>query len=245
MDNFQLNYTPFTGIVDSSVRKYVTALKKESKQIYKKNCKDSGIQVNPTAFKVIDERCNTALNKINQKADLLHKDTVIKAVKNPNKKDGGLYLIAENKGLLREWEQKGVLDTLSVYRNNLRETRDIDKGKYDSYITRLEYFADNLNPETLDKKMVRTSISNLWNMNFTKIIKGKIAETYTESTKKVAKETGYPNTTFPDSLAEHFAEVREKYTPKKEKTPSIIDYLKDLFTSEKEDKISANKIRVI
>ena len=244
MNNIHNNSPYFTGTVDSSVRKYVTALKKESKEIYRESCKNSGREMNPVAFQVIEERCDSALKKLDRKAFFLHKDTVIKAMKNPRKSDNNLYLVAENKRLIQEWEQKGAIDTLSVYKNNLRETRSTDAGRYDGYITRFEYFADTLNEKTLDKKMVRTSISNLWNLSITKILKGKTAERYTESTKQVASDIGYENKTFPQSLAEHFSAIRERYNPKKENKTSFIDFIKELFTPKKKDKVSQG-IRVI
>lgn len=247
MNNIQFGqgtYSPvFTGKVDSSVKKYVTSMKKEAKKIYNESCDKRGIRRNQAAPKIIDNRCNIALSVLNKKAESLHKDTVIKAVKNPNKKSNGLYLVAENKGLLLEWEQKGAVNTLSVYNNDLRNVKNMTE--YDSYITQFEGLVDNLNQKTLDKKMVRTSISNLWNMNIAKILKGKTAERYTSSTKQVASDIGYENTTFPQSLAEHFSEIREKFSPKEEKNKfSIKEFFKDLFLPQKKDKVS-KEIRII
>lgn len=225
----------FTGRVDSSVNKYVKILKKESKHIYISNCEKNGRKINPVAFRVIDERCDTALGKLFAKAAVLHKDTVIKVAQNPNKSDKGLYLVAENKGLLREWEQKGAVDTVSVYRNNLKDVDNYRIAEYDGYITKFEGLVNNLNPKTLDKKMVRTSISNLWHLSLPKLLKKNYAEKYTQSTQKVARDIKYPNTTFGDSLREHFKSARAVWAPPKQEKNSIIDIIKELFAGKKEE----------
>ena len=223
------NHTRFAGKVDSSVKKYVTSMKKESKKIYIESCQQKNTRLNPTAFRLIDERCNTALSKLTEKAESLHKDTVIKAVKNPDKSDNGLYFVAENKGLTQEWEQKGAVNTLSVYENDLKKPENFRMGVYDTYITRFEGLVNKLNPKTLDKKMVRISISNLWNLSPAKILRGNYAEKRTKSTQKIAKEIGYPNTTFPESLKEHFCSVRESFKPQKEHKPSVVSRIKSFF----------------
>lgn len=204
-------------------------MKKESKKIYIEWCQQKKTFLNPTAFRLIDERCNTALNKLTEKAEALHKDTIIKVAKHPNKSDDGLYFIAENKGLTQEWEQKGAVNTLSIYENNLKKPENFRMGVYDTYITKFEGFVNKLNPKTLDKKMVRISISNLWNLSPAKILRGHYAEKRTKSTQRIAKEIGYPNTTFPKSLKEHFCSVRESFKPQKEYTPSVVSKIKNFF----------------
>lgn len=222
------NSPQFTGKVDSSVNKYVKALKKEAKDIYVQNCKTDGIQMNPIAFRCIDERCDTALARLNQRAALLHKNTVIKAEKNPLCDDKGLYLCAENKRLLQFWEQMGAANTVMMNKNNLREASALGKNDYDMYITRFEGLVKQVNPENLDGKLVRFSIHNLWNLSVPKILKGHYAEKYTSSTQKVAYDIGYENRTFGDSLMEHFTTVREQMRPKKDGL-SLWQQIKNFF----------------
>ena len=224
------NSLQFTGKVDSSVNKYVKVLKREAKEMYVRDCKNRGINQNPTAFRCIDERCNSALAQLNRKAELMHEDTVIKVETNPRKKDSGSYLCVENKHLLQEWEQKGAADAVSVYKNNLREANGINQNSYDRYISRFEGLVSWVNPKKLDAKMVRTSISNLWNLSIPKITRGNFAEKYTNSTKKVAQEIGYENNTFADSLKARFAEVREQFAPKKNGSqPTLWDKIMNFF----------------
>lgn len=228
--NTNRNSPQFTGKVDSSVKKYVKALKKEAKDIYVQNCNANGTQMNPVAFRCIDERCDSALAKLHQKAGLMHKDTVIKAEKNPLCDDKGLYLCVENKGLLQYWEQMGAANTVVINKNNLREASALGKNDYDMYITRFEGLVKHVNPENLDALMVRSSISNLWNLGFPKVLKGKFADKYTASTKKVAQDIGYENKTFSESLKEHFSEIRAQFSQKpKTDQPSLWQEIKNFF----------------
>jgi hypothetical protein len=222
------NSPQFLGKVDSSVVKYVKAMKEEAKTIYVKDCQKTGMAINPTAFKVIEKRCNTALEKLNKKAYLLHEDTVITVTKNPYKKDGGVYLSAENKNLLHEWEQKGAVNRFNIYNNNLRATNKIHNG-YDKYITGFEGFVDRLNPTNLDVSMIRTSISNLWNLNIPRLTRKNYAEKYAESTQNVADKIGY-STTFYQSFCEHLKDARMQLCPKKIKKESLLEKIKNIFS---------------
>jgi len=227
-NNKYCNNVYFKGKVDKSVNKYVQALKKETKELYTKKYAEAGSKENPKAYQIIDKRCDDALEKLNQKAMLLHKDTVIKVSKNQRYEDGGLYMCAENKNLLQEWEQKGAISILSMNSNNLRNVKFKGSTDYDAYVTRFEDFVNKINPERLDKRLVRTSIANHWQLRIPPLLKTKKAQRQAMATQKVADEIGYP-TTFLDSFKIHIEEVREIYGPKKKNSESLYSKIKNIF----------------
>ena len=235
MDNicaYRTNSPQFLGTVDPSVYKYVKNMKAEAKRLYVDYYRHSGMRMNPKAAEIIDRRCDSALEILENKAQLMHKDTVIKAEKNPRKYDSGVYLCAENKNLLQEWEQKGAVHRISVYDNDLRRVNVV--SNYDAYIARFEAFVERINPGNLDNGIVRTSISNLWNLSRPKITKGKYAIERAEATQKVANDIGY-STTFIDSFKEHVKNVREQYNPdpNKGKKLSWWERIASIFYTEK------------
>ncbi|MCR5266409.1 MAG: hypothetical protein K6E29_07435 [Cyanobacteria bacterium RUI128] len=213
MDNicsYKTNSPQFLGRVDSSVYRYVKNMRAEAKKMYVEYYSRPGMRMNPQAAEIVDKRCDSALKLLEQKAELMHKDTVIKVEKNPYKQEPGMYLCAVNKNLTQEWEQKGAVNRISVYNNNLRKINGI--SNYDGYIACFEDYVNHIKPDKLDHSMVRISIANLWNLSRPKITKGNYAMKRAEATQKMANEIGY-QTTFIDSFREHIKDVRAQLNP--------------------------------
>ena len=217
----------FKGRVDKSVYKYVKNLKNKTKEVYQRAYAEVGLKQLPRADKLIDKRCDDALRMLEIKAELLHKDTVIKVSNNPRYNDRQVYLCAENKNLVQEWEQTGAVNNLTVYKNNLSDMNSKSLISYDENVSRLEYLANQLNPEKLDKRMVRTSISNIWNVNLPTLLKGRKAKKMAWKTQKVANEIGYP-TTFYRSFINHIMAMRAQFNPNSKE--SLFSRITNLFS---------------
>lgn len=234
MDNicsYRNNSPQFMGKVDSSVYKYVKSMKAEAKKMYVEHYRQNGMRMNPKAAEVVDKRCDSALEILEQKARLMHEDTVIKVEKNPRGEDAGLYLCAENKNLTQEWEQKGAVNGVFIRENNLRKVNGA--AAYDAYISCFESYVNHIKPDKLDRGMVRASISNLWNLSFPRITKGDYAMKRAEATQRVANDIGY-STTFANSFREHVKSVRAQLNPNagKDKNLSWWERITGIFYTE-------------
>lgn len=222
----------FTGKVDRSVRQYVNDMTYFSKIAYIYSCKRLGQKVNKAEIKSNKQQWKNALNKLIEKADLMHKDTVIKITKNPNNKSSNLmYLVAENKNLLQDWEHSGAANRYSIYPNNLYNVAIENIGNPSNYVNRFEELIDKINPKKLDEQMVNTSVTNLRDLPESKIIGSKYVERHAKSTLQVARDIGY-NCTFWSNLKKHITEIRNESELNKENNkhlPSFMKIAKDLF----------------
>lgn len=174
------NYnTQFRGTLDKSVEKFVVDSVKSDCRKYVNNLETSA---STKVLKEIKTKWMETLNILRNKAASMHKDTTVKVVENTKQEflttETDWILLAENSKLNRRYVIK-TLDRYNSHSGSKHVTSDELKG-----------FAENINPQTVDRKLSAAEKAEILDMSKHKWYKDEEVNSKLNNVIEYQKEIG-------------------------------------------------------